>query len=223
VESYPLDHDLMHNLRERGFEIGIHGLRHDPRHLSSRAEFMRQAERMNRHLNELGAVGLRLPCTLRQPEWMQALDITYDLSFFDTDPFEPIPGGTMSIWPFLMGHFVELPYTLTQDYTLTAVLGETTPRVWMEKVDFVQQYHGMALLNSHPDYLRDEACWEVYAGFLKALKQRGGFWHALPRDVAQWWRARSCCAAEALPAGAVWGEVGLGSQGLVIASPAADR
>ena len=32
---------------------------------------------------------------------MQALEIEYDLSFFDTDPCEPIPGGTMSIWPFL--------------------------------------------------------------------------------------------------------------------------
>ena len=32
----------------------------------------------------------------------------YDLSFFDTDPFEPIPVGTMSIWPFMLGNFVEI-------------------------------------------------------------------------------------------------------------------
>ena len=45
---------------------------------------------------------------------MRHLEIEYDLSFFDTDPFEPIPGGTMSIWPFFIGHFVELPYTLAR-------------------------------------------------------------------------------------------------------------
>ena len=79
---------------------------------------------------------------MRNPEWMQALEIEYDLSFFDADPYEPMPGGTMSIWPFILGRFVELPYTLIQDHTLTAVLGETTPRLWLEKVDFIERYRG---------------------------------------------------------------------------------
>jgi hypothetical protein len=43
------------------------------------------------------------------PEWLQALDIPYDLPFFDTDPYEPMPGGTKSICPFTLGWFVELP------------------------------------------------------------------------------------------------------------------
>ena len=82
---------------------------------------------------EFGAVGFRAPLTIRNPEWMQALNIEYDLSFFDTDPFEPIPGGTMSIWPFFTGHFVELPYTLVQDYTLVSVLGEDYPKNMVRK------------------------------------------------------------------------------------------
>ena len=193
-EDYPIGHSLVDELHQRGFEVGIHGLKHDGKLFSSRAEFERRVVQINQHLEAFGAVGFRSPLTHRNPEWMQSLAIEYDLSFFDTDPFEPIPGGTMSIWPFFLGNFVELPYTLVQDYTLTAMLEETTPRLWLEKVDFIDTYHGMALVNSHPDYLRAPATWEVYKTFLSTMKKRGGFWHALPRAVAHWWRDRSCDA-----------------------------
>jgi hypothetical protein len=127
----------------------------------------------------------------RNPYWMQALEIEYDLSFFDTDPYEPIPGGCMSIWPFFIGHFVELPYTLVQDSTLGLVLGENTPRIWMEKVAFIEQYRGMALLNSHPDYLSQPDIWNIYVKFLMEMKEKNNFWHALPREVARWWLKRN--------------------------------
>jgi hypothetical protein len=133
---------------------------------------------------------------LRQPDWMQALDVEYDLSFFDTDPFEPISGGTMSIWPFFIGHFVELPYTLVQDHTLTLILKETSPRLWLEKLDFIEKYHGMALVNTHPDYLRSKLTWNVYYEFLNEMKQRDYYWHALPGEVARWWKSRSTVGAE---------------------------
>lgn len=215
-EGYPLDHGLLQELRARGFEIGLHGLRHDGKLFSSHAEFTRRATAINHHLRELGAVGFRAPLMHRQPEWMQTLDIEYDLSFFDTDPFEPMSGGTMTIWPFQLGRFVELPYTLVQDYTLVTVLGETTPRFWQEKVDFVERYHGMALLNAHPDYLRDTATRQVYARFLQAMKERGGYWHALPMDVARWWRKRVEPASEAPPSGVQLGQVTLSDHDLVL-------
>ena len=190
-ERYSLDRKLLQELRERGFEIGVHGLKHDGKLFSSQDEFACRAKRINCYLKDFGAVGFRAPLTHRQPEWMQALEIEYDLSFFDTDPFEAIPGGTMSIWPFEIGHFMELPYTLVQDYTLTALLGEKTPRIWLQKVDFIEGYYGMVLVNTHPDYLVDVVTWNTYSEFLQAMKEREGYWHALPRDVARWWRARA--------------------------------
>ena len=190
-ERYPLDQQLMQELRLRGFEIGVHGLKHDGKLFSSYSEFSRRADRINHYLKEFGAVGFRAPLTHRHPGWMQKLEIEYDLSFFDTDPFEPIPGGSMSIWPYYIGHFIELPYTLVQDYTLAEVLGETTPDLWLHKVDFIEKYHGMALLNSHPDYLRNPSSWAVYTDFLLEMKARDNYWHALPREVATWWRRRS--------------------------------
>jgi hypothetical protein len=189
-ERYPLDRDLMRELRQRGFEIGVHGLKHDGKLFDNQTEFARRAERINQHLREFEAVGFRAPLTIRNPEWMQALDIEYDLSFFDTDPYEPLAGGTMSIWPFTIGRFVELPYTLVQDITLSTVLGMETPSLWLDKVDFIERYHGMALINTHPDYLRDEKNWQIYADFLGAMTERADRWDALPCDAARWWRAR---------------------------------
>lgn len=191
-ERYEVNHGLMNELRQRGFEVGVHGLKHDGKLFTSQKIFEQRAVQINQYLQEWRAVGFRADLTHRQPQWMQLLNIEYDLSFFDTDPFEPIPGGTMSIWPFFLGRFVELPYTLVQDYTLTSILNEKTPRIWLEKVDFIEKYHGMALLNSHPDYLAQKSVWRVYHGFLTAVKERAGYWHALPRETARWWRERTC-------------------------------
>lgn len=190
--DYEVDPVLVSELRQRGFEVGLHGLKHDGKLFDSRSGFERKAAKINSYLKAFRAVGFRSPLTMRNPEWMQSLDIEYDSSFFDTDPFEPIPGGTMSIWPFWLGHFIELPYTLVQDYTLTDVLREDSPRLWLEKVDFIEAHCGMALLNSHPDYLRAPFRWDIYSRFLNSMREQGGYWHALPRDVSRWWRGRWC-------------------------------
>jgi peptidoglycan/xylan/chitin deacetylase (PgdA/CDA1 family) len=191
ADLYTIDKGLVADLRQRGFEVGIHGLKHDGKLFNSHAVFNHRAQRINEYLARFGAVGFRSPLTLRHPEWMQSLNVEYDMSFFDTDPFEPMPGGTMSIWPFFLGHFVELPYTLVQDYTLTMILRETSARIWMEKVDFIEAHRGMVLVNSHPDFLQNKTTWSVYREFLQSIKERDGVWNALPRNVAAWWRTRA--------------------------------
>lgn len=189
-ERYKIDESLIHELKKRGFEVGIHGLKHDGKLFQSQKIFLQNAEKINEYMEKYEAVGFRSPLTHRHPEWMQALNIKYDLSFFDTDPYEPIPGGTMSLWPFFLGHFVELPYTLVQDYTLTSIIGEKTPKIWMDKLKFIKDNHGMALVLSHPDYLKEKSTWDVYHEFLHFVKACGDYWHALPHRVAGWWRER---------------------------------
>jgi peptidoglycan/xylan/chitin deacetylase (PgdA/CDA1 family) len=189
-ERYTLDEELIQELKEKGFEVGMHGLKHDGKLFFSRSTFERRAKIINKYLEEYGVVGYRSPLMHRNPYWLQLLNIEYDLSFFDTDPFEPILGGTMSIWPFQIGKFIELPYTLPQDYTLVDILDETSPKIWLEKVDFIEKYHGMVLVNVHPDYLLNRNNWDVYEAFLSAMKKRNGYWHALPKEIASWWRQR---------------------------------
>jgi hypothetical protein len=201
LEDYELDHDLVDELVARGFEVGIHGLKHDGSLFSSWGQFRRAGARIAQHARALDAVGFRSPATHRHPGWMQMLEIEYDSSFFDTDPYEVMPGGTMSIWPFFCGRFVELPYTLAQDHTLMIVLGERTPRLWVDKLDFLIKWGGMALLNAHPDYLQTAQHRGVYEEFLQEVRIRirrardaaapPNCWHALPREVARWWRARA--------------------------------
>ncbi|HVZ42102.1 MAG TPA: hypothetical protein VHI13_22675 [Candidatus Kapabacteria bacterium] len=190
AEDYRVDRGLMHDLRERGFEIGVHGLKHDGKLFRSRKSFGEQATRINAYLREWGAAGFRSPFTHRHPDWMQALQAEYDSSFFDTDPFETIPGGTMSIWPFQLGRLTELPFTLSQDHTLVSTLAESTPRLWLDKIQFIERHSGMAMMITHPDYLRLPEFFGVYEKFLRVMSVRTGYWHALPRDVARWWRAR---------------------------------
>jgi peptidoglycan/xylan/chitin deacetylase (PgdA/CDA1 family) len=202
-EGYKVDDSLLEEMRQRGHEVGVHGLKHDGRLFSSRELFEQRARRINDYAAQWGAVGYRSPMTHRNPEWMQALDIDYDLSFFDTDPYEPMAGGTMSIWPFFMGRFVELPYTLMQDHRYLEVLMQRSPDLWLEKADFIADHYGMVLLNSHPDYLLKPGGMDVYEALLAAMRERGG-WAALPRDVAAWWRARATTPPADLPGASVW-------------------
>jgi peptidoglycan/xylan/chitin deacetylase (PgdA/CDA1 family) len=189
-ELYPLDWGLIRELHDRGFEIGVHGLKHDNKLFDSYDRFTRRSVRINEYFHKFQARGFRAPLTIRNPEWMQLLDMDYDLSFFDTDPYEPIPGGVMSIWPFTIGRLMELPYTLPQDSTLCKIMGETTPRIWLEKVDFIEKYHGMALVIVHPDYSGEGKLKEIYKTFLSTMRERTGYWHALPQEVASWWKKR---------------------------------
>jgi hypothetical protein len=190
-EGYRVDHRLLAQLRKRGFEVGVHGMKHDGRLFSSMAEFERRASYINSYLREWGAVGFRAPFNHRHPEWMQSLEIEYDLSFFDSDPYETIPGGTMSIWPFFCGRFVELPYTLPQDHTLYEMYGPGAVDIWIRKVDFIAKWGGMALVNVHPDYTCAKDHIGLYKRFLLAVKEKGDYWHALPREAARWWRNRA--------------------------------
>ena len=206
-ERYKIDKPLLVELKNRGFEIGVHGLKHDGKLYSSKAIFDERAKRINQYLKDYDSVGFRSPLTHRQPDWMQALEVEYDLSFFDTDPYEPIPGGTMSIWPFELGRFMELPYTMVQDYTLINVLGEKTPETWLQKVGFIKKYHGMALINVHPDYLNEPLNWDLYAKFLKEMKTRSKYWHALPHEISSWWRARMYTTSVSALQGASQGDI----------------
>lgn len=224
AEDYPLDEKLIGELRERGFEIGVHGLKHDGHLFLSRKQFERGARRINKHLKRLNAVGFRAPFTHRNPEWMQMLEIEHDSTFFDTDPFETINGGTMSIWPFMMGHFVELPFTLPQDHTLLSMVRENSPKLWLKKIDFIERHSGMAMMITHPDYLRNPKFFDTYEEFLRRMRDRDGYWHALPVDVARWWRRRvevpyldQDALLAALP-GSTIGKIGVSSTEEVVSS-----
>ncbi len=73
---------------------------------------------INKALNQYDSVGFRAPMVHRNLIWLQTLNVDYDARVSILTRFKRLPGGVGSVWPFLAGRFVELPYTLPQDHTL---------------------------------------------------------------------------------------------------------
>jgi hypothetical protein len=194
-ERYTVSADLRHHLTHHGYEVGVHGLYHDGKYYESRKIFQERAIRINHYLKEWQAVGFRSPSMLHNLEWIGDLNIEYDASTFDTDPFEPQPDGMGTIFPFRVTvqngqkSYVELPYTLLKEQTIS---------IWKRKLDWVARQGGMVLLNVHPDYMNFEKrkckLEEYPAGFYRELldyvrtNYEGQYWHALPKDMACFWK-----------------------------------
>jgi hypothetical protein len=186
-------------LTENGFEVGVHDLHHDGTLYRSRAEFGSKARRINEYLHRWQAVGFRSGFMAHDLEFVKQLDVLYDASRFDTDPFEPQPEGVNTIFPYWVTRgdgsgYVELPYTLAQDSTLFLILGEKTNEIWKRKLDWVARHGGLALVIVHPDYIafgervgRTEFPVRLYEEFLAHVAREFGAdaWCALPRDIAR--------------------------------------
>jgi glycosyltransferase involved in cell wall biosynthesis len=78
------------------------------------------------------------------------------------------------------------------------VLRERNIDIWKKKLDWVAAHGGMALLDTHPDYMafegkpaRDEYPVSYYEEFLSYVREKydGLFWTATPREVARFYCA----------------------------------
>lgn len=201
-ERYEFFPELLKELAGEGFEVGVHGLYHDGMYFFSRNVWKNRALRINRYLSDWGAVGYRSPSMLHNLEWILDLDIEHDSSTFDTDPFEPQCDAAGTIFPFQVSPvaagqrgYVELPYTMPQDFTLFLILGKDGPTIWKEKLRWIAEKGGMALMITHPDYMNfngqartaHEYPVGYYSEFLEHVRKEyaGQYWNGLPRDVAR--------------------------------------
>jgi peptidoglycan/xylan/chitin deacetylase (PgdA/CDA1 family) len=152
-ERYPVDRARLEELRQRGHEIGVHGLSHTGKLFSSRAEFAARLPRVNDHVRAWGAVGFRSPATYRNPFWLPEIDADYDSSYMDNATLEPQHGGICSAFPFMLSdRMVELPITLPMDHTLINILRQDVLQSCLAKLDWVRAQNGLALALFHPDY-----------------------------------------------------------------------
>jgi peptidoglycan/xylan/chitin deacetylase (PgdA/CDA1 family) len=181
--KYNIDDGIINLIKETGNEVGIHGYNHDGRLYYSEKIFNERAVYINEALKKYDSVGFRSPQMHRNLKWLQKLNIEYDASCFDYDPFQPFPGGTGSIWPFKAGKFWELPYTLPQDHILFYVLGVKNIDIWKRKADWVIANNGVVLILTHPDYLKEREYIKWYEELLGYLKGKDGGYHCLAREV----------------------------------------
>jgi hypothetical protein len=195
-ERYRIPDSLVHELHASGFEVGVHGLRHDGLDLESLRRLGGRLPAMREHAERWDAVGFRAPALQRRWEWMQLLRFDYDSSYPDTDPFEPQPGGCCSLLPFFNGDQVELPITLPQDHTMFVLLSRPDETLWIEKAQEIVERGGMALLITHPDYMLDEQRLKAYERFLATYADDPLVWKPLPRELSAWWRRRAASRLE---------------------------
>ncbi len=210
---------LLDELRQRGFDVAVHGLKHDGKLFRSRRIFNRRAQRINEYLKEWNTRGFTSPSMHHNLDWLSDLDIDYAVSTFDTDPFEPQPDAVETIFPFpvfrnsnhyienqasglpaskLPSFFVELPYTLPQDSTLFIIFQEKTIDIWKQKLDWIADKAGMALVNVHPDYMNFnndqtgnlEYPVKYYEDFLEYIKNRYAdrYFRAKPSQITDFYK-----------------------------------
>lgn len=108
-ERYPIDWGIVDELRSGGFEIGLHGLKHDGKLFQSRSVFAARLAAIHEYARTWGVEGFRSPSTLRNASWMTAMQFGYDSYFPNTDPYEPQTGGCCSIWPSSSGRWWNSP------------------------------------------------------------------------------------------------------------------
>jgi hypothetical protein len=105
----------------------------------------------------------------------------------------------------LKNGFVELPYTLPQDFTLFVLMKERNIDIWKKKLDWIAEKGGMALLITHPDYMNgkkgkcgiEEYPMKFYEELLAYIKSKydGQYWHVLPKEMAHFWKQKMVAPA----------------------------
>jgi hypothetical protein len=202
-ERYHVSKELLSTIKRRGFGLGLHGLKHDGKLFVSYEHFCRCAVRINAYLREWDTKGFSSPSMHHRHEWMHQIEMSYCTSTFDTDPFEPQPDSANTIFPFVVENesdgkrFIELPYTLPQDFLLFIILREKTNEIWKKKIDWIVKHNGMVLMNTHPDYMNfisnsknrpEEYPVRLYSEILSYFHQtyQGQFWNPLSQELAEY-------------------------------------
>ena len=205
----PLRYQTPERLREslvaRGFEVMVHDLYHDGKLYRNLRTFTERRRAIDGFLQEWGTRGFSSGAMHHNLSWISQLNIDYGTSTYDVDPFEPQACGMGRIFPYWVQSpngqgrgFVEMPYTLPQDFTLFALLEEKTNAIWRRKLDWIAGKGGMALIKTHPDYMAfhgedkrmERYPVELYTDLLDYIRSHyeGEYWLAQPSEMARFWR-----------------------------------
>lgn len=210
---YHVTPQILSRIRSQGFEINVHDWKHDGSLFRDLTHFKEQAEGINARAAAWNAKGFRAGALYRNLEWMQALNVEYDMSVPNVGRMDPQPGGCCTVFPWFAGSLLEIPVTMTQDYTLFNILNNCSLDLWMQQLEIVLEGHGLASFIVHPDYIQQSRPGAVYAELLSLLadlRVKEDLWVTRPGEVNLWWRQRA--QMRLLRDGERWGIVGPGRE-----------
>jgi len=217
-ERYAVPPSFLDAIRKRGCEITIQDLNHDGRLFDDKKEFLRRVALIHQYAKEYSANGFRAAVLYRNPEWYDAINLSFDMSIPNVAHLDPQRGGCCTVMPYFIGNLLELPVTTVQDYTLFHLLNERSIDLWKKQVGLILASNGMAHFIVHPDYIRESDTRRMYEsllGWLREESDQQGLWTALPSEVDLWWRERSRMSV--VQDGESWRIEGKGSDRAVLA------
>ena len=191
---YPVSQAFINAIWGRGFEVNVHDLNHDGHLVGDRLRFRQRAKQINQYAKAFRAAGFRSAGLYRTLDWWMDLDFSYDMSVPSVGQVEAQQGGCCSVTPFFVGHILELPVTVVQDYSLFHILRQFSIDLWTRQIDAISERHGLLNFIVHPDYVIQSRARETYTqllAYLAGLRKAGRIWIALPRQVNDWWRLRA--------------------------------
>jgi hypothetical protein len=193
-QRYHWKASLLDLIRAHGCEVNIHDLTHGGNLFADQEDFRKQAQQINHYAGVFKAEGFRAACMFRNQAWISELDVAYDMSVPNVAHLEPQRGGCCTVFPYFIGDVVELPLTMTQDFSLFHMLRTFSPDLWEQQIAIIQREHGLMSFITHPDYLLEAPALAAYRALLARiaeLRRTQNVWVALPGEVARWWRERN--------------------------------
>jgi hypothetical protein len=191
---YEVSPAYLEGIRRRGFEVNVHDFNHDGKLYSDYEEFRRRAARIEEYRKIFRARGFRAGILYRNINWFGLLNFEYEMSVPNVAHLDPQHGGCCTTFPYFIGNMLEIPVTMTQDYSLFNILRHYRLDLWETQMAAVRRKHGLMSFIIHPDYIRNEPEQKVYRSLLARLAQlrkSARVWTPMPGELNQWWRQRS--------------------------------
>jgi peptidoglycan/xylan/chitin deacetylase (PgdA/CDA1 family) len=176
--KWPLDYNLLSEIRQRGHEVGIHGFDHGNKTpFLSEIEMTQRIEKM-RHLVERYAIkGYRSPSLLRTRKLLQELSrmFKYDSSISTAGGLFPVPNnGCATARMFKCEGMYEIPVSLPSDAKLF-LLGYKPHEIinlWITCAEKISQSGGIVVLLIHSDtcFFGNRAMFSLYRELLQHFR-----------------------------------------------------
>jgi hypothetical protein len=191
---YDVPKSYLKDIRRRGFEVNVHDLNHDGNLFKDYEVFRQRAAEIEKYRKKFGSLGFRAGVLYRNIDWFDLLHFEYDMSVPNVGHLDPQHGGCCTTFPYFIGDLLEIPVTMTQDYSLFHILRNYKLDLWEKQIEAILKKHGVMNFIVHPDYIIDQREQSVYQSLLvrlAELRRTAGLWTPLPGELNQWWRQRN--------------------------------
>jgi hypothetical protein len=170
-QRYAVSRQLLEMIRSRGFEVAVHDLNHDGHLYKSREQFLERAAKINAYGAKFQAEGFRASILYRKQLWYDELNFSFDMSVPNVATYDPQPGRCCTVMPYFLGEMLELPVTMSQDYTLFNILSDYSIDIWKQRLDILVKKNGLISCIVHritslapKNAVSTSSCWLTWFG-----------------------------------------------------------